>query len=162
MGLYSLFEDLYITDTAITLNGTASLLFPAVTFCNQNRVNCDLVASKLAEIDQVADNQTFTILQWIWDNGCTGTVSGRSKRQAPGPGPGPGPAPGGDSMGPPGETPVYLESEYTFLAKFMTLNETIRRSIGHQFESFIKSCTFRGKDCLNTRSVTHVTLSDLL
>ena len=55
-------------------------------------------------------------------------------------------------MGPPGETPDYLESEYTFLAEFMTLNETMRRSIGHQFDSFIKSCTFRGKDCLNTRS----------
>ena len=76
-GLYSLFLDLYITDTAITLNGTSSLLFPAVTFCNQNRVNCDLVAGKLEEMDQQADNATFTILQWIWDNACTGSVSGR-------------------------------------------------------------------------------------
>ena len=65
-------------------------------------------------------------------------------------------------MGPPGDTPVYLESEYTFLAKFMTLNETMRRSIGHQFDSFIKSCTFRGKDCLNARSELRIiTLSFL-
>ena len=129
---------------------------------NQNRVNCDQVATKLAETDQEADNQTFTILQWIWDNGCTEpeVPPSRPKRQAPGPGPAPGPAPGGDSMGPPGETPVFLESEYTFLAQFMTLNETLRRSIGHQFESFIKSCTFRGKDCLNNRY--EVTPADLL
>ena len=157
MGLYDLYQDLYITDTAIILNGTSSLLFPAVTLCNQNRVNCDRVASQLQEIDPVSDNQTFTILQWIQTNACTESASGRPghqtrrKRQSPGGGPGLGLGPG-DSMGPPGETPVYLESEYSFLAEFMTLNETMRRLIGHQFESFIKSCTFRGKDCLNARS----------
>ena len=167
MGLYDLYQDLYITDTAIILNGTSSLLFPAVTFCNQNRVNCDRVTSKLGEIDQDSDNETFTLLQWIQTNACTESVrpgpQSRRKRQAPGGGPGPGPGPGqGDNMGPPGETPVYLESEYTFLAKFMTLNETMRRSIGHQFDSFIKSCTFRGKDCLNARSELRiVTLSYL-
>ena len=157
-GLYDLFLDLYITDTAIVLNGTSSLLFPAVTFCNQNRVNCDRVARKLQEIDQDSDNETFTILQWIETKACTEpplppppVPPTRRKRQAPDPRLGPGPGLG-ESMGPPGETPDYLESEYTFLAEFMTLNETMRRSIGHQFDSFIKSCTFRGKDCLNTRS----------
>ena len=55
-------------------------------------------------------------------------------------------------MGPAGKTPDYLEAEYTFLKEYMTLNRSIRSKIGHEFSSFIKSCTFRGKDCLNSRS----------
>ena len=60
---------------------------------------------------------------------------------------------------PSGATPSYLESEYKFLASFMSLSENERRSIGHDFDSLIKSCTFRGKDCLNIRSAFNWTFS---
>ena len=35
----------------------------------------------------------------------------------------------------------------------MNLNESLRKQIGHQFENFVKECTFRGMDCTNTRYI---------
>ena len=46
-----------------------------------------------------------------------------------------------------------LQREYIFLQNYMSLKESVRISIGHDFSSFIKNCTFRGKNCLNMRSV---------
>ena len=117
-----------------------------MTFCNQNRVNCDKVKGELEGLRQESDNLTQNILLWIKTNVCTDLVSGqpdplssqlqnRSKRES----------------GKPGETPSYVESEYTFVSEYMSLQETTRRSIGHDFYSLIKSCTFRGKDCLHIR-----------
>ena len=40
-----------------------------------------------------------------------------------------------------------VANEWEFLRNFMTLNEKERILIGHDFDSFIKGCTFRGKDC---------------
>jgi hypothetical protein len=41
-----------------------------------------------------------------------------------------------------------VADEWKFLRNFMTLNEQERILIGHDFKSFIKGCTFRGKDCM--------------
>ena len=35
---------------------------------------------------------------------------------------------------------------------YMGLSQNVRLMIGHQFEDFIKECTFLGSDCLNIRS----------
>ena len=42
-----------------------------------------------------------------------------------------------------------VANEWEFLRNFMTLNEQERILIGHDFKSFIKGCTFGGKDCRN-------------
>ena len=41
--------------------------------------------------------------------------------------------------------------EMEFLALYMTLNEDIRKQIGHQFQDFIQDCTYRGTSCKNER-----------
>ena len=78
----------------------------------------------------------------------------RRKRQAPnhnpphpgqGPGDGPGPRDGPPAM----QQPADVALEWKFLQKFMSLNETLRQIIGHQFTDFVKECTFRGETCLN-------------
>ena len=48
-----------------------------------------------------------------------------------------------------GSQPATVAQEMEFLTNFMTLNEKERMLIGHDFKSLIKSCTFRGKDCLD-------------
>ena len=48
-----------------------------------------------------------------------------------------------------GSQPATVAQEMEFLTNFMTLNEQERMLIGHDFKSLIKSCTFRGKDCLD-------------
>ena len=121
-----------------------------MTFCNHNRIKCGRLEHERNKAGQnaSADNETKKILKELWSQACDDAIPAlpaREKRQA-------GPS-DSDMMGdPPGDTPSYLETEYEFLAPFMSLTETERRSIGHDFDSFIKSCTFRGKDCLNIRS----------
>ena len=44
-----------------------------------------------------------------------------------------------------------MKAQYEFLQLYMSLNEKVRLSIGHQFVDFIKECTFLGSDCLNVR-----------
>ena len=48
-----------------------------------------------------------------------------------------------------GVQPAAVANEMEFLRNFMTLNEDERMLIGHDFKSFIKGCTFRGKNCLS-------------
>ena len=45
--------------------------------------------------------------------------------------------------------PEDVENEWSFVQEYMSLGEEIRKMIGHSFTSFIKSCLFRGVDCLN-------------
>jgi hypothetical protein len=45
--------------------------------------------------------------------------------------------------------PVEVEAEWQFLNDYMSLNEKLRKMIGQPFDSFVKSCIFRGKDCLD-------------
>ena len=47
-----------------------------------------------------------------------------------------------------GVQPAAVANEMEFLRNFMALNEQERMLIGHDFKSFIKGCTFRGKNCL--------------
>ena len=47
--------------------------------------------------------------------------------------------------------PTYLDTEYTFLQVFMSLEEEERFLIGHNFSGLVKACTFRGRDCTEKR-----------
>ena len=47
-----------------------------------------------------------------------------------------------------GVQPAAIANEMNFFSNFMSLTEQERILIGHEFSSFIKACTFRGKDCL--------------
>ena len=51
-----------------------------------------------------------------------------------------------------GDIPESREIESKFLNKYMTLPRSLRFKIGHQFDQMIQMCTFRGRDCLNSRS----------
>ena len=109
-----------------------------MTFCNQNRVNCDRVRS-LLETGQ--DQEEITRLRWIETNICNDQTIWDmlhvSKQNSEGP----------------DATLTPLQIEFMFLQNYMSLKESVRISIGHDFSSFIKICTFRGKNCLNMRSV---------
>ena len=50
-----------------------------------------------------------------------------------------------------GDMDVSQEILNEFLGKYMTLPRAIRLSIGHNFTQMVKSCTFRGRDCANSR-----------
>ena len=45
--------------------------------------------------------------------------------------------------------PEDVEKEWSFVQEYMSLDEEIRKMIGHSFTDLIKSCLFRGVDCLN-------------
>ena len=124
-----------VTDTAWYFP-PFKLLFPAVTFCNQNRVNCERVRSLLRS------GQEDQRLTWIEDNLCKDRNVWKKLDGAR-----------NHSGGPDGPTLSPLEREFIFLQNYMSLNESVRISIGHDFPSFMKNCTFRGKNCLNIRSV---------
>ena len=47
--------------------------------------------------------------------------------------------------------PASVGKEMKFLKNFMTMNEEERKLIGHDFASFFKDCTFRGKNCLEEK-----------
>ena len=49
----------------------------------------------------------------------------------------------------PGEIDPTREAENEFVTSYMTLPSSVRQEIGHNFSSFIQSCTFEGNNCLN-------------
>ena len=53
------------------------------------------------------------------------------------------------------QPPEDVEKEWDFVQQYMSLNEVLRKRIGHSFESFIQSCLFRGVDCHNETYVAH-------
>ena len=100
----------------------------------------------MSESKDDTDNKTLHHLNNIKPLAC---ASGRKKRDTMEPQPPPLTDYGGS-------TPDWLTTEYDFLAEYMQLNESIRHSIGHQFGALIKSCTFRGYDCTNSRFVLYI------
>ena len=50
-----------------------------------------------------------------------------------------------------GDMDASQEIINAFLGKYMTLPRAIRLSIGHNFTQMVKSCTFRGRSCTNSR-----------
>ena len=126
------------------------MTFPAVTICNNNRVNCDQLAAVIRNFSESEDSQTFKFLDNLNKLACEKPQkSGRNKRQA---------QPPPLSLG--GSTPDGLAVEYGFLNEYMGLNDSIRHSIGHQFGAMIKACTFQGKDCLNERYEHYFLIKD--
>ena len=143
------------------------MTFPAVTICNSNRISCSRfkIAYDHWEKAEVNDDnkETFEKLYKIAClNVCPNSIDveqlscpspstnteEKRKKRSPGSGPPEGPAPPGPALG---EIPPNMKAQYEFLQLYMSLNEKVRLSIGHQFEDFIKECTFLGSDCLNVR-----------
>ena len=71
------------------------------------------------------------------------------------PGPGPGTPPPPDEEPPPpndyGQQTAAAQDEAEFLMQYMGLSEHVRKLIGHNFTDFVKSCTFRGSTCLESK-----------
>ena len=57
----------------------------------------------------------------------------------------------GQSMKPEemGDVSPNTEAENDFLYKYSSIASPLRAKIGHKFYSFLQSCSFRGRDCLN-------------
>ena len=146
--------------------------FPAVTVCNQNRVSCDNLFSTIDSCKNDTfncDNTDVDVMgSLVKLSKCEeiGKGNARRKRQTRPPGP------NHDNNRPPhpqndqyddGSMPFYdnqqppedVEKEWDFVQQYMSLNEDLRKRIGHSFESFIQSCLFRGVDCHNETYVAH-------
>ena len=148
-------------DINYKVNFHTQLTFPAVTLCNYNRINCDQLLATIEEIDTNSDKETYqSLIQLRSKSGCpaqtaqnsaptndNSATGGRRKRAAS------AAAPSSDQTTEVriGEMPDFLSAEYEFLEVYMALNESLRHKIGHQFDGFIKECTFRGMDCLDTK-----------
>ena len=138
------------------------MTFPAVTICNSNRISCDRFKTVFDQWTAEADTDTYDTLKQIAclnicpisidvkllscntttstpDTDATTTTTIARKKRSP--------------LDPPplGDMPTNLRAQYQFLALYMSLNEKVRLLIGHQFEDFIKECTFLGSDCLDIR-----------
>ena len=131
-----------------------------MTICNLNRVSCSQLKKTYEEWDVENDRDTFDILSAIKTlSSCpnineptteTTPAGSRSKRSI-------------YSLEKVlGAIPDVLKTELEFIDFYMTLNESVRLSIGHQFSNFIKKCTFSGSDCLNIRYLYHYFLKFLL
>ena len=142
-----------------------------MTICNSNRISCERLKTVFDHWDKDKDNESYNKLKEIVClNVCPlsfsetrlkeelkcneiTTVSDSRKKRSPTGGPaGPGQAPPDDGLG---GMPTLLKAQYQFLALYMGLNERTRVAIGHQFDDFIKECTFLGSDCLNIRSFSY-------
>ena len=62
----------------------------------------------------------------------------------------------GEELRPPptAELSEERESENSFLMSYMSLPKEIRIEIGHNYSSFIQSCTFMGQECSNQRLIS--------
>lgn len=136
-------------------NNFTNKLFGEVSICNANNtVDCDQLKTELSKLDNKTKTYDVLLHQYNDPLLCpppspptttTTTASaeaGRKKRSAD---------PGGGGDPTLGDTPDFLNSEYKFLELYMGLDEDTRSKIGHQFDDFIKECTFRGMDCTNIR-----------
>ena len=65
------------------------------------------------------------------------------------------PPPNKDNNEPPpndyGQQTAAAQDEAEFLMQYMGLTEYVRKLIGHNFTDFVKSCTFRGSTCLDSK-----------
>ena len=138
-----------------------------MTICNSNRVSCSQLKATYEDWDVENDRDTFdklTALKTLskcpdineptadtTTTAPTATAAGSRKRRSI--------AALQKGLG---DTPDFLKTEYKFLHAYMGLNESIRLKIGHQFNDFIKKCTFSGSDCLNIRYLYHYFLKFLL
>ena len=113
--------------------------FPAVTFCNHNRVNCDALNDKMNNI--TVDDEYFNNLNLINEMACKRPAK-RKKRQTV-------VANAGKENTRP--VPEILNQEYNFLQLYMSMEEGDRAEIGHSFSGLIKSCLFRGRECDDIR-----------
>ena len=50
-----------------------------------------------------------------------------------------------------GQQTAAAQDEAEFLMQYMGLTEYVRKLIGHNFTDFVKSCTFRGSTCLDSK-----------
>ena len=57
---------------------------------------------------------------------------------------------GGPPPGDYGEQTGAVKLENEFVMQYMGLSEMVRKMIGHDFDDFIKMCTFRGSTCLES------------
>ena len=129
------------------------LNFPAVTVCNHNRINCEVFK---AEIAKCTNESTSTSCIFRPESlakaeelvkACSkrddinvdvdsGQKKRRKKRRV-------------KQTRYEGDPSLMAEKYYAFLVYYMTLNDSERRGIGHNFTSMVRSCSFAGRDCLN-------------
>ena len=125
-----------------------------MTICNSNRISCERFKTVYDQWN-VSDTDTYSKLHSIAClNVCPLSIDVK-QLSCPPPGVSRKKRSSSDEQPPPpnglGGMPANLKAQYEFLALYMGLNERVRLTIGHQFEDFIKECTFLGSDCLDIR-----------
>lgn len=129
------------------------ILFPAITVCNQNRVDCTVLNNTIGDCNRTiagddtdcpfkADNTILSTLENMNKAYC-------QKQKPPEGGKGKDKGSGGNEQDPRPPSADFL-AESKFLNSYMALNESIRKVIGHSFENFVKDCTFAGISCYNS------------
>jgi hypothetical protein len=147
--------------------------FPAVTVCNQNRVNCltldevitNCNCSTNVDITPCNDTEALNFMKGLNDHCPKPTVETKTKRkkrnsdtdinqhlrqrrQEPQGSDG-GSVNSGqqETLSMQGDQPQSQQTENEFLRMFMSLSLEDRILIGHNLSSFIKGCTFKGREC---------------
>ena len=52
--------------------------------------------------------------------------------------------------------PDGIDTENTFLFFYMSLSESVRMRVGHQMDSLVVACSFRGRDCNNVSNFFNI------
>ena len=130
-------------------NSTNSNLFPADENYNQTEAGKTHLNGSLNEIEYNTQSELNEYLEYPDDEslnnrGCDDQYNKFEEELASNPNYAP------DSIEFGCQQPDFI-AELEFTRHFMSLNEQERMIIGHNFTSFIKECTFQGRNCLNEK-----------
>ena len=147
VGVFEIYLE-YPVSTSMSLERHSKIKYPAITICNQNRVSCGKL-NELVENCQTKKNcplkadPTLAKMEKLLELVCTRTAAAKRRKRAAGK----KRAPSSDELG---AVPTRVDSENSFLKRYMEIDEEERQLIGHGFQEMIQSCTFRERDCLNS------------
>ena len=146
----------YPVTTKVTVMNSPIVFFPAVTICNQNRINCCNLVHTMGACRanysycgfKSNKDEQFQLLDTMMKE-CTTEEPilevKRTKRESNN-------KPKAASSRPDyGVQTTEVKEAEEFLMKYMGLSENVRQLIGHDFNDFIKMCTFRGSTCLESK-----------
>jgi len=150
-------------DVSTRIDHKDAIPFPSVTICNQNRVSCRRLKEFLARCQSGhPDCKNKSILEQLFEEGsCNSTKPPSGEKQ---------PQSTGTSLDGMKKPKARIQSqmdkssledklkstnqgaqfgvEQKFLSLYSSLTEEERFQIGHSVRDLVKSCTFRGFDCM--------------
>ena len=107
-----------------------------MTVCNQNRVHCERLATKLENCtleEQDTPRPACERLRIIQPYACSDQKNEDHTEERH------------------EEVPDIVRRQERFIFYYMNIAESVRLSVGHHFIDMIKFCTFKGRKCLKER-----------